>query len=78
MTRKTIAETIAEFEDKAFADLPMLEKKVQEILASETPDKEPFTVERYLTKYTNDMARAAVQKYLELGDRFWMLIAMSL
>jgi dipeptidase len=78
MTRKTIAETIAEFEDKVFADLPMLEKKVQEILASETPDKEPFTVERYLTKYTNDMARAAVQKYLELGDRFWMLIAMSL
>jgi len=78
MTRKTIVETIAEFEDKAFADLPMLEKKVQEILASQTPDKEPFTVERYLTKYTNDMARAAVQKYLELGDRFWMLIAMSL
>jgi dipeptidase len=77
-TRKTIEDTIAEFEDKAFADLPMLEKKVQEILASKTPDKEPFTVERYLTKYTNDMARAAIQKYLELGDRFWMNIAMSL
>jgi dipeptidase len=77
-TKKTIDETIAEFEDKAFADLPMLEKKVQEILASKTPDKEPFTVEKYLTKYTNDMARSAVQKYLELGDRFWMLIAMSI
>jgi len=77
-TKKTIEETIAEFEDKAFTDLPMLEKKVQEILASKTPDKEPFTVERYLTKYTNDMARAAIQKYLELGDKFWMLIAMSL
>jgi dipeptidase len=78
MTRKTIEETIAEFEDKAFADLPLLEKKVQEILASKTPDKEPFTVEQYLTKYTNDTARAAIQKYLELGDKFWMLIAMSL
>jgi dipeptidase len=78
LTRKTIDETIAEFEDKAFADLPLLEKRVQEILASKTPDKEPFTVERYLTKYTNDMARAAIQKYLELGDRFWMLIAMGL
>jgi len=77
-TRKTIEATIAEFEDKAFADLPMLEKKVQEILASKTPDKEPFTVEEYLTKYTNDMARAAIQTYLELGDRFWMLISMSL
>ena len=47
-------------------------------MASKTPDKEQFTVERYLTKYTNDKARAAIQKYLELGDKFWMLIAMSL
>jgi len=78
MTRKTIEETIAEFEDKAFADIPLLEKRVQEILASKTPDKEPFTVEKYLTKYTNDTARAAIQKYMELGDKFWMLIAMSL
>jgi len=78
MTKKTIEDTIAEFENRAFADLPMLEKKVQEILASKTPDKEPFTVEQYLTKYTGDTARAAIQKYLELGDKFWMLIAMSI
>jgi len=77
-TRKTVEATVAEFEDKAFADMPLLEKKVQEILASKTPDKEPFTVEAYLTKYTNDMARSAVQRYLELGNKFWMLIAMSL
>ncbi len=77
-TRKIVEDTIAEFENKAFADLPLLEKEVQRILASKTPDKEPFTVEQYLTKYTNDTARAAIQKYLELGDRFWMLIAMGL
>jgi len=77
-TKKIVEDAIAEFENKAFADLPMLEKEVQRILASKTPDKEPFTAEQYLTKYTNDMARAAVQKYLELGDRFWMLIAMGL
>lgn len=77
-TKKIVEDTIAEFENKAFVDLPLLEKEVQRILASKTPDKEPFTVEQYLTKYTNDMARAAVQKYLELGDRFWRLISMSL
>jgi dipeptidase len=77
-TKAQVEGTIAEFEEKAFADLPMLEKKVQDILASKTPDKEPFTVNQYLTKYTNDFARAAIQKYLELGDKFWMLIAMSL
>ena len=72
-TRKVIEATIAEFEDKAFADLPMLEKKVQEISASKNPAGEAFSIEGYLTKYTNDMARAAIQKYLELGDTFWML-----
>jgi dipeptidase len=78
MTKDQVQSTIAEFEEKAFADLPMLEKKVQDILSTKTPDKEPFTVHQYLTKYTDDFARAAIQKYLELGDKFWMLIAMSL
>lgn len=78
MAKDQIQGTVAEFEEKAFADLPMLEKKVQDILGSKSPDNEPFTVNQYLTKYTNDFARAAIQKYLELGDKFWMLIAMSL
>jgi dipeptidase len=78
MTKDQVQATVAEFEARAFADLPLIEKKVQEILASKTPEKEPFTVDQYLTKYTNDFARAAVQKYLELGDKFWMLIAMGL
>jgi dipeptidase len=77
-TKAQVEATIAEFEEKAFADLPLLEKKIQDILASKTPDKEPFTVSQYLTKYTNDFARAAIQKYLELGDKFWMLISMGL
>jgi dipeptidase len=78
LTKDQVQGTIAEFEDKAFADLPLIEKKVQDILASKTPDKEPFTANQYLTKYTNDFARAAIQKYLELGDKFWMFIAMGL
>ncbi len=77
-TKDQIQGAIAEFEDKAFADLPLIEKKVQDILASKTPDKEPLTVAQYLTKYTDDFARAAVQRYLELGDKFWMLYAMGL
>ncbi len=76
-TREIVEGTIAEFENKAFADLPFLEKKVQEILASKMPDQEPFSVEKYLTKYTNDFARAAINTYIELGDRFWMLYAMG-
>jgi dipeptidase len=74
-TRKVIEDTIKEFEDKAFADLPLIEKKVLDIMNSKTPDQEPFTVEEYLTKYTNDFARAAIQKYWELGDKFWAQFA---
>jgi dipeptidase len=78
LTKDQVQGTIAEFEDKAFADLPLVERKVQDILGSKTPEKEPFTVNRYLTKYTGDFARAAIQRSLELGDKFWMLIAMGL
>jgi dipeptidase len=78
MTKAEVEATVAEFEEKAFADLPFIEKKVQDILAGKDGEKEPFTANAYLTKYSNDFARAAVQKYLELGDKFWMLISMGL
>ncbi len=77
-TRKIIEDTIARYEEKAFSDLPGIEKKVQDIMASKTPDKEPFTVEQYLTGYTCDTARAAIQEYIELGDQFWMMLATGL
>ena len=76
-TKKIVEDTVREFEDKAFAELPFVEKEVLRIEASKAPDKEPFTVEAYLTKYSNDFARAAVQKYLELGDKFWEMFAMG-
>jgi dipeptidase len=77
-TQEEVLGTIADFEDRAFADLPLIEKKVQDILAGKTSDAGSLTVGRYLTQYTNDFARAAIQKYLELGDKYWMLLAMSL
>jgi len=50
--------TVREFEEKAFSDLPQVEKKAVEILNSKNPEKEPFTLNQYLTKYTGDFARA--------------------
>ncbi len=70
-TQKIIEDTMREFEDRAFSDLPVIEKRVQDLLASKAPDKDPLAVEKYLTKYTGDFARAAMQRYLELGDTFW-------
>ncbi|RKY84784.1 peptidase [candidate division KSB1 bacterium] len=74
---KYIKEAVKEFEDKAFAELPFVEKKALELYNSEVYEKEPIKYREYLTKYTNDFARAAMQKWWELGDQFWAMFAMG-
>lgn len=76
-TRKIVEDTIREYEDKAFADLPGIEREVLRIQTSKTPEKEPFSTNAYLTKYTGDFARAAIQRSIELGDKFWALFALG-
>jgi dipeptidase len=72
---KFIEETVKEFEEKAFFDLPLVEKRALEIYKSEKPEKSVARLKEYLTKYTNDFARAAMHKYWELGDKFWTMFA---
>ncbi len=68
--RKHIESAVAEFEERAFADLPMVEKKILELLGGgDAADVE--RAKAYLTQYTNDFARATMNKYWELGDTFW-------
>jgi hypothetical protein len=74
-TRKIIEDTIKAFEDRAFLELPMVEKKALELYNSKTPDKDPMTWQQYLTKYTNDFAQAAISTYIELGNKFWAMFA---
>ncbi len=69
-TKDIIAKAVKEFEDKAFAEIPGLEKKAQELYKDN-----PEELKRYLTQYTNDFARAAMNKYWELGDLFWTMFA---
>lgn len=69
--QKIMEEVVREFEEKAMAELPLVEKKVLEIMNSKTPEKEPLTVNQYLTMYTNDFARAVLEKYRELYEQFW-------
>jgi dipeptidase len=66
---------IKEFEDKAFEDLPYLEKRAVEVYGKgDNPDNIKKT-QQFLTKYTNDFARAAMSKYWELGDKFWTMFS---
>ena len=66
--REYIENAVREFEEKALAELPDLEKKVLELYKAD-----PELAKKYLTIYTNDFARAAMNKYQELGDRFWTM-----
>lgn len=69
--QKIMEEVVRNFEEKAMAELPLVEKKVLEIMNSKNPEKEPLTVNQYLTMYTNDFARAVLEKYRELYELFW-------
>jgi dipeptidase len=74
-TKKIIDGAVKEFEDGAFSELPDLEKRALEIFKAEGSNPDSKKLREYLTKYTNDFARAAIQKYIELGDQFWTMFA---
>jgi dipeptidase len=65
-TREYIEDAVKEFEDKAFLELPDIEKKAQALLKTD-----PVKCREYLTAYTDNFARAAMNKWWELGDMFW-------
>jgi len=77
-TKEEIQETIKEFEDKAFSDLPYVEKEAVGLFNGGKTEEDILKAKQYLTKYTKDFARAAINKYWELGDKFWMLFAHGL
>jgi len=70
-TRGSVESAVAEFESKGFVDLPMIEQKVKSMLGQNSTPEDHMAVRRYLTRYTNDAARAAMVKWWELGDQFW-------
>jgi len=73
--REYIEKAVGEFEDRAFTELPFVEKKALELYKSAESDEEHKKCREYLTKYTNDFARAAMNKWWELGDLFWGFFA---
>jgi hypothetical protein len=72
---KFIEEAIKEFEEKAFADLPYVEKGALQLWKDGELGEDQAKIQEYLTKYTNDFARAAMHRYWELGDKFWAMFA---
>lgn len=70
-----IEDAIKEFEEKAFTELPYVEKRALELWKDGGSGRDLAKLEEYLSKYTNDFARAAMHRYWELGDKFWAMFA---
>jgi len=70
---ESIEEAVSGFEEKAFTDLSLIESRVKELFEDGGSEENMDEIKEYLTKYTNDFARAAMHKYWELGDVFWGL-----
>ncbi len=70
--REHIEGAIATLEERAFTELPLVEQKALELKANKD---HPDLYRRYLTGYANDFARAAMNRWWELGDTFWTMFA---
>ena len=65
-TKKLVEETFNEIEAKAFAEVPLVEKRAAELHA-----EDPAKARAFLTAYSRDFALAATQRYWDLGDELW-------
>ena len=70
-TRAIMDKAIMEYEDKAFSDLPGIEQRVQDMLKKDGSEAGHLKAREFVTGYTNDMARAAMSKWWEMGNQFW-------
>ena len=77
-TKEEVEAIVKEFEDKAFSELPDIEKKALELYNGGKNAEDILKAKQYLTKYTGDFARSVINKYWELGDKFWMLYSRRL
>lgn len=79
--KKIIEPLVMEFENKAFGEIDFIEKRALELLEKDKENAangiESNLAREFLTKYSNDFARAAVDRWWELGDELWVKFRWS-
>lgn len=65
--QKVIKPVVMEYENKAFDEVDFVEQK-----AAELYKEDPMLAREYLTRYSNDFARATVNRWWDLGDELWV------
>lgn len=74
--REYLEAAVMEYEDQVFDEMPLIEQQAVDLLQRELAsgdggNEDPVAYRRLLTRYTNNFARATMQKWWELGDFFW-------
>ncbi len=67
--RKLIEPAVKELEDKGFEELPMVEKKVTDLVKEGKHEE----AEKYVTSYTNTFAESAMKRWEELKTSLWSM-----
>ncbi len=68
--RQHLEAAVMEYEERAFEEVPMMERRALELFESEGGEA-PMEFRRFLSRYTDGFARATMQKWWELGDLLW-------
>jgi dipeptidase len=71
--RKLIEPAVKELEDKAFEEVPIIEKKVVELIKQGKNED----AKKFVTDYTNNFAYAAMKRWEEMKTPFWSMYSMG-
>jgi dipeptidase len=71
--RTLIEPAVMEFEDKAFEEVPIVEKKVMELVKAGKNEE----AKQYVTSYTNNFAYAAMKRWEEMKGPLWSMYRMG-
>ncbi|MFC1562295.1 dipeptidase [candidate division KSB1 bacterium] len=72
--RELLETAIMDFENKIFEEQQFVEKRAVDLYNNPT-NGNGEQYREFLTKYTNDFAHSAMNKWWELGDTFWGMFA---
>lgn len=79
--KEIIEPPVMEFENKAFDEIDFIEDKALELLKQDQENAKNGNptqlTQQFLTNYSNDFARAAINRWWELGDELWVKFRWS-
>ncbi len=75
-TKAMILPEVEKFENKVFDEVEFIENRAKELyqqdIANAKKGEETQLCKEFLTDYSNDNARSSINRWWELGDKFWV------